>query len=78
MVSAMKALFNGKQPLKANCEGWAVILLYSGLKTECHVRPATSKDAAANSRVVLASLRESNAQGCPPGVLAKIERSFCF
>lgn len=43
---------------------------------ECHVRPATSKDAAAISRVVLASLRESNSQDYPPDVIAQVERSF--
>lgn len=43
---------------------------------ECHVRPAASKDAAAISRVVLASLRESNSQDYPPDVIAQVERSF--
>ena len=43
---------------------------------ECHVRPATSKDAAAISRVVLASLRESNSQDYLPDVIAQVERSF--
>jgi len=43
---------------------------------ECHVRPATSKDAAAINRVVLASLRESNSQDYPPDVIAQVERSF--
>lgn len=38
---------------------------------ECHVRPATSRDAAAISRVVLAALRESNSQDYPPDVIAK-------
>ncbi|WP_323613613.1 GNAT family N-acetyltransferase [Pseudomonas putida] len=43
---------------------------------ECHVRPATSRDAAAISRVVLAALRESNSQDYPPDVIAKVEQSF--
>ncbi|APO84309.1 GNAT family N-acetyltransferase [Pseudomonas putida] len=43
---------------------------------ECHVRPATSKDAAAISRVVLAALRESNSQDYPADVLAQVEQSF--
>ena len=43
---------------------------------ECHVRPATSRDAAAISRVVLAALHESNSQDYPPDVLAKVEQSF--
>ncbi|MFJ9993729.1 GNAT family N-acetyltransferase [Pseudomonas putida] len=43
---------------------------------ECHVRPATSKDVAAISRVVLAALRESNSQDYPPEVIAQVERSF--
>jgi N-acetylglutamate synthase-like GNAT family acetyltransferase len=43
---------------------------------ECYVRPATSRDAAAISRVVLAALRESNTQDYPPDVIAKVEQSF--
>ena len=43
---------------------------------ECHVRPATSNDAAAISRVVLAALRESNSQDYSPDVIARVERSF--
>lgn len=43
---------------------------------ECHVRPATSRDAAAISRVVLAALRESNSQDYPPDVIAQVEQSF--
>lgn len=43
---------------------------------ECYVRPATSRDAAAISRVVLAALRESNSQDYPPDVIAKVEQSF--
>ncbi|EPQ5236426.1 GNAT family N-acetyltransferase, partial [Pseudomonas aeruginosa] len=35
---------------------------------ECHVRPATSRDAAAISCVVIAALRESNSQDYPPDV----------
>lgn len=41
-----------------------------------HVRPGTSADAAAISRVVLAALRESNSQDYPPDVIAQVERSF--
>lgn len=43
---------------------------------ECHIRPATSRDAAAISRVVLAALRESNSQDYPPEVIAQVEQSF--
>lgn len=43
---------------------------------KCHVRPATSKDAAAISRVVLAALRESNSQDYPPDVIAQVEQGF--
>ncbi len=43
---------------------------------ECHVRPATSRDAAAISRVVLAALHESNSQDYPSDVIAKVEQSF--
>ncbi|MFK0034696.1 GNAT family N-acetyltransferase [Pseudomonas monteilii] len=43
---------------------------------ECHVRPATAKDAAAISRVVIAALRESNSQDYPPDVIAQVEQSF--
>jgi len=43
---------------------------------ECHIRPATSKDAAAISRVVLAALRESNSKDYPPDVITQVERSF--
>ncbi|HBO4019667.1 TPA: GNAT family N-acetyltransferase [Pseudomonas aeruginosa] len=43
---------------------------------ECHVRPATSRDAAAISRVVIAALRESNSQDYPPDVIAQVEQSF--
>ncbi|WP_175649971.1 GNAT family N-acetyltransferase [Pseudomonas sp. Marseille-P9899] len=43
---------------------------------ECHVRPATSQDAAAISHVVLAALRESNSQDYPPDVIAQVEQSF--
>lgn len=43
---------------------------------ECHVRLATSRDAAAISQVVLAALRESNSQDYPPDVIALVEQSF--
>lgn len=43
---------------------------------ECHIRPATSKDAEAISRLVLAALRESNSLDYPPEVIAQVERSF--
>ena len=43
---------------------------------ECHVRPATSRDAAAISCVVIAALRESNSQDYPPDVIAQVEQSF--
>ncbi|MFJ4111059.1 GNAT family N-acetyltransferase [Pseudomonas sp. NPDC089758] len=43
---------------------------------QCHVRPATSRDAAAISRVVLAALRESNSQDYAPDVIAQVERNF--
>lgn len=43
---------------------------------ECHVRPATSNDAAAISRVVLAALRESNSQDYPADVIAQVGQSF--
>ena len=43
---------------------------------EYHIRPATSKAAAAISRVVIAALRGSNSQDYAPDVIAQIERSF--
>jgi hypothetical protein len=43
---------------------------------ECHVRHATSKEAAEISRVVIAALRESNSQDYPPEIIAQVERSF--
>jgi len=43
---------------------------------ECHVRLATSRDAAAISRVVIAAMRESNSQDYPPDVIAQVEQSF--
>ncbi len=43
---------------------------------KCHVRPATSRDAAAISRVIIAALRESNSQDYPPDVIAQVEQSF--
>ncbi|WP_095192481.1 GNAT family N-acetyltransferase [Pseudomonas sp. Irchel 3A7] len=43
---------------------------------ECHARPATSRDAAAINRVVIAALLESNSQDYPPDVIAQVEQSF--
>lgn len=43
---------------------------------ECIIRAAGSGDAAAISQVVIAALRESNAQDYPPEVIAQVERSF--
>ncbi|AIR87781.1 GNAT family N-acetyltransferase [Pseudomonas cremoricolorata] len=43
---------------------------------ECHVRLATSRDAVAISRVVIAALRESNSQDYPSDVIAQVEQSF--
>jgi len=43
---------------------------------ECHIRLATSRDAAAISRVVIAALRESNSQDYPPDVIAQVEQNF--
>ncbi|MBA6119327.1 GNAT family N-acetyltransferase [Pseudomonas sp. NC26] len=43
---------------------------------ECHVRPATSKDAAAISHVVIAALRQSNSQDYAPDIIAQVERNF--
>lgn len=43
---------------------------------ECHVRPATGRDAVAISSVVIAALRESNSQDYPPDVIAQVEQSF--
>lgn len=43
---------------------------------ECHVRPATSRDAAAISRVVIAALRESNSKDYALDVIAQVEQSF--
>jgi hypothetical protein len=42
----------------------------------CQVRLATSEDAAAISRVVIAALRQSNSQDYSPDVIAQVERSF--
>lgn len=42
----------------------------------CQVRPATSEDAAAISRVVIAALHESNSQDYSPEVINQVERSF--
>lgn len=43
---------------------------------ECQVRPATSEDSVAISRVVIAALRESNSRDYSPDVIAQVERSF--
>ncbi|MFI7837065.1 GNAT family N-acetyltransferase [Pseudomonas asiatica] len=43
---------------------------------EYHVRPATSRDAVAISRVVIAALRESNSRDYPPDVIDQVEQSF--
>ncbi|WP_434517869.1 GNAT family N-acetyltransferase [Pseudomonas sp. NFX1] len=43
---------------------------------ECHIRPATSRDVAAISCVVLATLRQSNSHDYPPDVVAQVEKSF--
>lgn len=43
---------------------------------ECHVRTATSRDAVAISRVVIAALRESNSQDYPSDVIGQVEQSF--
>ena len=56
---------------KAHCD--ALSCNSSGLRSQhgMLLRPATSRDAAAISRVVLAALRESNSQDYPPDVIAK-------
>ncbi|WP_187673779.1 GNAT family N-acetyltransferase [Zestomonas carbonaria] len=43
---------------------------------ECQVRPATSEDAAAISRVVIAALHKSNSQDYSPDVISQVEKSF--
>lgn len=43
---------------------------------DCRIRLATKNDAAAISRIVIAALRESNAQDYPPEVIAQVEKSF--
>lgn len=43
---------------------------------KCQVRPATSEDIEAISRVVVSALRESNSQDYSPDVIAEVERSF--
>jgi len=43
---------------------------------ECHVRPATRKEAAAISHVVIAALRQSNSQDYAPDIIAQVERNF--
>lgn len=43
---------------------------------DCQVRPATSGDSAAISRVVIAALRDTNSQDYSPDVIAQVERSF--
>jgi len=40
------------------------------------IRLATTDDAAAISRIVIAALRKSNAQDYPPEVIAQVEKSF--
>lgn len=40
------------------------------------IRFATKEDAASISRIVVAALRESNAQDYPPEVIAQVEKSF--
>ncbi|GAB7532753.1 GNAT family N-acetyltransferase [Pseudomonas sp. 3A(2025)] len=42
----------------------------------CQIRRATHDDAAAISRVVIAALRESNAQDYSPEIIAQVEKSF--
>jgi len=43
---------------------------------DCMIRLATKDDATAISRIVIAALRESNAQDYPPEVIARVEKSF--
>lgn len=43
---------------------------------ECQVRPATSEDAAAISRVVIAALQKSNSHDYSPDVITQVEKSF--
>lgn len=43
---------------------------------DCMIRLATTDDAAAISRIVIAALRKSNAQDYPPEVIAQVEKSF--
>jgi len=43
---------------------------------DCQVRLATNEDAEGISCVVIAALRESNAQDYPPDVIAQLEQSF--
>ncbi|WP_417702864.1 GNAT family N-acetyltransferase [Pseudomonas sp.] len=43
---------------------------------DCMIRLATRDDAAAISSIVIAALRESNAQDYPPEVIAQVEKSF--
>lgn len=43
---------------------------------DCMIRLATKDDAPAISRIVIATLRESNAQDYPPEVIAQVEKSF--
>ena len=46
------------------------------LKMDCQVRLATTEDADAISCIVIAALRESNAQDYSPDVIAQVEQSF--
>ncbi|MEE4690456.1 GNAT family N-acetyltransferase [Pseudomonas alliivorans] len=43
---------------------------------QCQIRPATVEDTAVISRLVIAALRNSNAQDYPPEVIAEVEQSF--
>lgn len=43
---------------------------------DCMIRLATKDDATAISSIVIAALRESNAQDYPPEVIAQVEKSF--
>ena len=40
------------------------------------IRPASRDDATAISRVIIAALRESNAQDYPPEIIDQVEKSF--
>ncbi|MEE5095725.1 GNAT family N-acetyltransferase [Pseudomonas alliivorans] len=43
---------------------------------QCQIRPATVENTAVISRLVIAALRNSNAQDYPPEVIAEVEQSF--